>query len=363
MSAGTNVSGHTWSFGDGGIGTGDTVSHIYTNSGRYDVRLIVKDANNCIDTILKPLYIRVDGPVANFGVASSTTCLITTVPIIDSSLTDGLHPITSWVWNYGDGIIQSMNTGPFQHTYSSAGKYSINLKITDTQGCSDSIMRPGVITISQPVANFLSDTVNCPGILIPFTNLSTGSGLTYSWDFGDGNTSNIASPSHSYLNDGLYTVKLSITDSLGCTSLKIRINYIRITTPYANFLVSDTVGTCPPLVVNFTNTSTNYTSFIWDFGDSTSSQTLNPSHFYSTPGVYDASLTVKGPTGCISVKTHKIVVRGPEGSFTYTPLTGCDSLTVQFVGSTKNRESFIWDTGNNGFNNLTYLHNQRCLFT
>jgi PKD repeat protein len=169
----------------------------------------------------------------------------------------------------------------------------------------------GLLNISQPNADFkTADTASCPGKAIVFENLSTGpTNLIYFWDFGDGNTSTDVYPIHSYGANGFYTVKLLISDPLGCADTMVKVNYIRISTPNARFNVSDTLGTCPPLVVNFTNSSNNYTSLLWDFGDGTTSLSPDPSHFYNTPGIFTATLTVTGPGGCISVKSQQIIVR------------------------------------------------------
>ncbi|MEJ7625276.1 MAG: PKD domain-containing protein [Ferruginibacter sp.] len=339
-----NITSYEWNFGDGGTATGNSTSHVYTTAGIYDVSLIITDLNGCKDTLIKPQYIHVNGPTANFGVLSSGTCSMNIVPLTDSSVTDGTHPINTWIWNYGDGIIDTLQSGPFQHTYAAGGNYTLSLKIRDSEGCVDSIVKFSLLTISQPAAEFsTADTVSCPGRTVTFTNASTGPNLQYKWDFGDGNTSAANNPVHIYTSDGVYTVTLSITDQYGCNDTLTRINYVRLATPKALFTVSDSLGTCPPLVVNFTNNSVNYTTHNWDFGDGTSSQAVNPSHFYSAPGTYIATLTVNGPVGCTSVKTQTILVRGPLGSFTYGPLTGCNTLTVNFVATTRDRVSFIWD--------------------
>lgn len=340
----TYIDSYSWSFGDGGTGTGDSISHVYTQSGLYDVTLITTDINGCIDTLLQEDYIRVDGPTANFGLVNPGNCSMSAVNFADSSITDGIHPITTWVWSYGDGVTETLTGGPFQHTYNAPGVYSLSLTVTDSEGCTDSVTKTNELIISQPLARFVAaDTLACPGVGIAFSNLSTGNGLTYSWNLGDGFATTSDSLTHSYANDGLYTVSLKVVDQFGCTNTMVKTDYIRITTPHANFALSDSAGTCPPLVINFTNTSTNYTSLLWDFGDGSTSQAANPSHFYSSPGTFLASLTVYGPTGCASVKTRTIYVRGPQGTFRYGPLNGCDSVTVHFTASTRNRHSFVWD--------------------
>ena len=339
----TNISLYSWTFGDGSSGTGFTASHTYTLTGFYDVSLIITDLNGCKDTLVKPQYIRVNGPTAGFTVPVSAFCLLTTITFTDTSLNDGIHPIIQWVWNYGDGTIQTLNSGPFQHTYASPGVYTVTLHVTDNTGCTDSVARTNLLTISRPVANFTADTLSCPGAIVNYLNSSTGPGLIYLWSFGDGGTSINANPTHTYLADGVYSVKLVIFDQYGCTDSITRTNYVTIITPIADFTVSDSVGTCPPLIVNFTNTSQHFTTFSWDFGDGSSSPSPNPSHFYNIPGTYFAILTITGPGGCTVTKQQKITVRGPFGSFTYGPLTGCRPLTVNFSATTQDRVSFVWD--------------------
>ncbi|MEJ7610802.1 MAG: PKD domain-containing protein [Ferruginibacter sp.] len=335
---------YDWDFGDGGTGSGATVSHVYVAAGLYTVRLIITDVNGCRDTLVKNQYIKVNGPTADFNPSVPGSCLMTAINFTDLSVTDGTHPINQWHWYYGDGINETLTAPPFQHAYSAAGIYSVALVVTDSYGCTDSISKINILTISTPAALFASiDTVSCPGKPIVFSNASTGPGLQYLWDFGDGTSANSATPTHAYAADGLYTVQLTVTDIYGCISSLALPQYIRIATPVAAFSVSDSASTCPPLIVQFTNESQNMQTFVWDFGDGNTSTSQSPSHFYNQPGIFIATLTITSPGGCVSVKTKTMSVRGPSGTFTYAPLTGCNPLTVNFTATTLNRDSFIWD--------------------
>ena len=340
----TNIASYRWSFGDGTFGSNATVIKRYNISGIYTVSLIITDINGCKDTLVKPQYITVNGPTANFGSSVPGTCLMSNITFTDSSATDGRNPIVTWIWNFGDGHIDTLSSGPFQHNYALPGVYSVSLTVIDSSGCSHRIVKSNLLMISQPQANFsTTDTSTCPNRNVRFTSTSTGPNLTYLWDFGDGSTSTVQNPVHNYLTDGNFSVKLVVVDQFGCTDSTIRNSYVSIRTPVALFNVSDTLGTCPPLVVDFTNNSQNHVSQVWDFGDGTTSTTANPSHFYSIPGVYVSRLTVTGPGGCTSIKEQTIVVRGPYGTFTYGGLNGCSPLTVNFRATTRDRISFIWD--------------------
>ncbi len=338
------VATYEWDFGDGTTGANANTAHVYTQAGKYTVRLIVTDGQGCKDTLVKPLYIQVDGPTAGFAPSIPGSCLLSAVTFTDNSVSDGTHAIISWTWDYGDGSIATLSAPPFQHTYSAAGNYTVSLKVTDSKGCIDSIVKTSVIIISKPAAGFSSaDTLSCPNQPIHFTNTSTGPGLIYTWYFGDGNTSNAINPVHSYLADGLYTIKLFVTDQYGCSDSLIYPDYVEILSPHAKFSMSDSVGTCPPLFINFTNHSQNFNAVNWDFGDGTSTQTDNPSHFYNVPGIYFAKLSITSIGGCVDSFQKQITVRGPQGTFVYGPLSGCQPLTVNFTANTQDRLSFIWD--------------------
>ncbi|MDB5222033.1 MAG: hypothetical protein JWN83_700 [Chitinophagaceae bacterium] len=337
-----NVTSYHWKFGDGTEAfDSSTVNHIYTNAGKYNVTLVITAMAGCIDSIVKE--IRVGSPAAAFKSSTPGICLNKAITFTDSSLADG-YPIQKWIWNFGDGITQTFIAPPFQHTYAAPGVYSVMLTVIDSKGCSDSLLQTNTLMISKPVADFASaDTMSCHLQVISFTNLSTGPNLTYNWDFGDGTTSTAVNPVHQYATQGVYPISLTITDEYGCTDKVVKNNYVTVADPKADFSLSDTVSTCPPLVITFTNLSKNFVSRSWNFGDGTSSSLDNPTHFYSIPGTYNIVLTVTGYNGCVDTKTKQIIVRGPKGSFTYTNIIGCNPLKTDFIGTSQDDISFIWD--------------------
>ena len=341
-----NISSFTWKFGDGtvSIDTIGTTTHRYPASGRYTVTLITKTRLGCSDTIIKPFYIRVSAPTANFRSLNTITCSNTAVLFSDSSHADSSHTLSQWIWNYGDGIIQNYTAPPYLHSYLLPGVYSVLLKVIDNQGCSDSIRHSNYITITKPTASFFSpDTNSCPNGAVHFTNISSGINNTYSWSFGDGTNSTLLNPIHQYAIDGLYTVKLIAIDMNGCTDTMTRLSYIKISSPHAQFSMSDSISTCPPLIVSFTNTSSNYTSLAWDFGDGTTSSLMSPTHFYSNPGNYSVTLTVTSAGLCTDQRIRHVIVSGPVGSFNYNNISGCAPINTHFQAHTSGQLSFIWD--------------------
>lgn len=319
-------------------------SHVYTRSGSYTVSLTSKDLNGCTDSVRKAAYVRVNGPLSDFGVPQKV-CVRSNIVWVDRSVGDGVHAIAKWVWNYGDGTVQTYSSSPFEHAYASGGIYTVKLVITDVYGCMDSITK--MVTVADPRAMFAaSDTSSCPNRTVSFSNSSTGGGLSWQWDFGDGGRSSLASPVHNYVSPGIYAVNLLIVDSVGCRdSLQ---HTVRISVPVAGYDLSDSTGSCPPLQVKFTNRSQNYTGLQWSFGDGAVSSLLNPIHFYNFPGTYFAKVFVRGPGGCADSMIRKIVILGPQGSLSYSPTVGCKPLKVDLRASTQGRQTLIWDFNDGG---------------
>jgi gliding motility-associated-like protein len=339
-----NISGYLWDAGDGGSGDSSVLLHKYATSGTYQVKLMITDLNGCQDSIVKTNAIRVNGPIAAFTPEDAIVCYLSPAVMIDQSTDDGMHPIVSWTFNFGDNNTKTYLAAPFVYTYPKAAVYDITLTVKDNAGCTDTITKNNVIRIPRPVAAFGNAAQNnCPGNTIYFLNKSTGTGLRYKWDFGDDNSSTITNPTHAYQTAGDYSVTLRVNDIYGCSDSVTRVDYVKIHQVISRFSMSDSVGSCPPLIVSFTNMSTSSIRQIWDFGDGTASQLLNPSHFYATPGVYTVKLSAFTYGNCESTFEKTIIVKGPKGEFTYTPLTACSPLKVDFKATTENRKMIIWD--------------------
>lgn len=344
-----NILSFKWDFGDGDI-TGFLFSnvayHAYKDAGIFSPLLIAKDINNCIDTINKNIQVQVYGPEAAFS-NKEGDCIFSTIDFIDGSVTDGVHPITTWIWDYGDGVtIDTLTAPPFKHRYNADGTYYVSLKVIDNNGCYDSTIGPALY-IADPVADFeADDTLICTNSPVSFKNLSRGISLTYNWNFGDGESSTGFEPVHSYNNTGIYNVSLALTDKYGCTDSVLKLQYIRIADPKADFTLNDTLFSCPPGKIAPVNNSINYESLLWEFGDGDISEEINPEHLYTQAGTYTLKLTVSGYGNCYDTLTKKIVLKGPSAQLHYSPDKGCDSLHVSFTAQAQNTVSYIWDFGN-----------------
>lgn len=197
-------------------------------------------------------------------------------------------------------------------------------------------------------------TSGCAALLVNFTDASTGTGIDgWDWDFGDGaGTSTLQNPSYSYPNPGTYTVSLTVySSSQGCNDTETKTAYINVSGgPTADFSGSPTTGT-EPLTVDFTDASTDATSWDWDFGDGIGTSALqNPSYTYNNAGTYTVTLTATNACGSdMEQKVDYITVSpcvAPVADFSGTPTTGCAALAVDFTDlSTGNPTSWDWDFG------------------
>jgi gliding motility-associated-like protein len=358
----SNIRSWRWDIGEG-IYTGSNFSHSYSNAGTYKVLLTITDVNGCTNS--DSTEIKVYGPKADFSVSTPSACLKeNSISFINNSSTDGTHNIVKSIWNFGDESLDSVSTSQVQHNYQKAGNYTISLMVKDNYGCTDELIKNAAVIIAQPVADFYSaDTMSCTGKNIAFINSSSASNVEYKWSFGDGQSSGSLDPVHTYDAVGLYSIKLSLTDQYGCKDSLTKNNYINISLPKAKFTVSDSVGSCPPLIVNFTSQSTGYVDLKWDFGDGNTSTLANPIHYYNSAGIFYAKLIATGPGGCTDTAIQRIIVKGPSGSFSYTPLSGCNPLNVSFNATTQNTTSFVWDfsdgntfSGNGTSTTHDYIH-------
>jgi len=345
-----------WDFGNGTAdSTASVVLVTYPDAGARTLSLTITDRNGCTDT--KTRNLQVNGPKARFTVAQSPVCFIRNVgarvSFDDQSTSDGSNSIVRRIWTLGDGRIDSSGMMPMVHHYQAGGTFTVRLTVRDAAGCVSTLTRTGAVNVIRATASFTTaDTTTCAGRNVTFRNSSGGvAPLQFSWNFGDGNASSLRDPVNRYSADGSYTVTLAVSDNNGCRDTLVRNQYIRVIKPVARFELSDTLASCPPLLVRFTNHSQNQVGVSWSFGNGNSSAASSPAHMYNTPGIFYPRLIVQGAGGCADTLVRRVEVRGPSGSLSYTPVGICAPVTVNLTAHTRNRDSIIWDFGN-GYTHL-----------
>ncbi|MFL9481309.1 PKD domain-containing protein [Chitinophagaceae bacterium LWZ2-11] len=368
----TNVK---WDFGDGsnpkiitaglpGTGINVNTSTGYRLPGNYTPTFTITDKNGCTSSKALSLPIAIGGPTANFSVTDLTSCKEQkfTKPFTDASIPLNANtPIVKWDWyagvtlpstptiSYDNNNIPNDISLSFTNNTGFYQDYNVKLIVTDVNGC---------VSAPKTFQNFIksywpkavintSSVVTCNNYQFYFSNGSTGKNLKYNWDFGDGTAhSNMSSLYHTYAQDGSYnTTLIAIENALPtCADTAVKLNLIQIIKPTASFTVSS-LAECAPVAVNFTNTSAYANSSSWNFGDGGVGSILpNPSgHIYNAGGDYTITLTVTGPNGCTNTKDSIIHIKGPNGSFTYGDITGCNPFTFTGQVSGTNVNAFAWD--------------------
>jgi len=218
MSSGSPIS-WSWNFGDGSTSSQQDPIHIFQDAGAFQVRLTASNAQGS-DSITKTVAVVQGGspPEADFSWAPTSPLAGDSVQFSDQSSDSP----DNWSWNFGDGG-SSSQPNP-SHVFQDAGSYQVTLSVSNQYG-SDSAIK--TITISAnappPEADF-SWTPDPPevGQTVQFTDQSTGSLVSWSWGFGDGETSSEQNPSHSYPTSGSHTVSLQVEDELGRTSTRTK---------------------------------------------------------------------------------------------------------------------------------------------
>lgn len=211
-----------WDFGDGSTVVGnDTVGTAYTVPGTYTVTLINCTPFGCCNTTTQT--INVYSASADFSLDKLNICKGEAIKFTIKDSTN----VFVWGWDFGDGTDYNLTAqSPIFHNYNyhpPGGTTNVSLTYYSADSaCRYSVVKP--INIYQVVADFnrnnelpstvsLSDTAHCIGTVDVFSNISLNAN-TAAWNFGDGNTSTVNSPSHTYNSAGTYTVSLSITDNV-----------------------------------------------------------------------------------------------------------------------------------------------------
>ena len=218
----TGATSYSWDFGNGAsISHFTNATSYYTAPGTYTVTLTASNSAGSSDT--SSMVIRVyAAPTVNFSAASTNVCP-GVFDVFTSTSVSNAWGAMSYNWNFGDGNFRS--TASPSYAYPNPGNYMVTLTVTNAPGCVSFLSRPYYINVyTGPSAGFLGyPTSFCvPPSVTTFTNTASGTGpLTYAWIFGDGSTSALANPTHTYTTSSNFRVFLNVTDGHGCVSRHI----------------------------------------------------------------------------------------------------------------------------------------------
>jgi gliding motility-associated-like protein len=217
ISSGT-ITSYTWEFGDQSTSAVATPSHRFVQSGTYPVRCTITSDRQCSTTAAANIRV-FETPQASFDVIRAEGCTPVEVTLINTSTsTDGR--IVSYTWTSADA--EDIGRGRFR--YITPGSHDMLLTVTTEYGCTDDSLIKAVATVHpRPVAGFdcYLDELNDRSTSLYLTDRSSHA-TTWSWDFGDGNSSTEQQPSHIYQGTGLFAVRQIVDNGFGCPDTLVK---------------------------------------------------------------------------------------------------------------------------------------------
>jgi len=344
-------SSYYWSFGNNNTlwtySTSQIATAQYTSTGTYQVCLTMIDsATGCSDNYCTTVAVQVSGGCnANFST-------------YDSSGTFYFFPTSgnaaTYSWNFGDG--STSTTAYPTHQYNAYGTYYVCLTV-QTMGMTctycDTVLWYG----SSPCnADFTAYVDTTTAGMVYFSNSSTGNFTNAYWSFGDGNSSTLLNPVHTYTQQGTYTACLTVYNNSGCQSSHCD-----------TIIIGTQPGPCTPVfyaypdstigngVVNFgliNNCSSTSWTYIWNFGDGTTSTGLYPNHVFQTAGTFWVCVDAVDPNGnvltwCDSVNSNRIGSVGfneiSKNAIIAFPNPANDQVTIKNIGANQVVEIYSVD--------------------
>ncbi len=274
-----------WQLGGGDTSIAQHPTHAYGTPGPYYVTLTVTGPGGS-DTASQ--WIQIWGmPAANFVAVPDSGAVNLTVTFTDRSVAGATYH-----WDFGDGYTDSVRNPV--HIYDSVGTFWAVETVSNMCGTDvDSTEIKVTQRIPPPEAEFSNDSV-CVEDTVTFTDLSTGNITSWLWYFGDGDSSIVQNPTHSYDSVKTYTATLIVTGPGGSDTASNEVEIYG--EPTAGFRPDPQIGRAP-MTVLFTDQSIDALRWLYDLGDGTLDSAAYPTHTYTQPGMYIVTQTVYNDCG------------------------------------------------------------------
>lgn len=312
----TGTLNYTWTFGDGNSSMAVHPNHSYLSASSYAVWLKAVSDIGCADSALQNITAIDSKIAATFTKGSGKQCLSGNSFSFTNTTTGSGN---TFIWNFGDGTTSNQN-GTVTHSYTTSGIKTVQLKAQSPKGCFDSTSQT-IEVLAQPLASFVLPTKVCQDSAAMFVNSSTipsGASAVYTWTFGDGNSSSVTSPSHTYTTAGLFNVTLKVTTNNSCEHDSTQV--VRVGAKPSAAFSKTYLGNGN---TKFTPLVSSMAVYNWTFGDGISTSGFSPTHQYLTKGAYTVSLFVEENDGCNNNATDTVNI--PTS-------VGIDEITQNNIG-------------------------------
>ncbi|MFC2114119.1 PKD domain-containing protein [Bacteroidota bacterium] len=316
---------YTWYFGDGNNSLFTNPLHTYNSDDTFAITMVSTSNMGCRDSSYTTAIVY-PSPVSTFTINQQSQCLTeNSYSFNNTSMINSGNMNHSWYFGDGDSMI-SLHAS---HQYKTSDTFPVFLISTSTLDCSDSTSS-WVFVRPMPVADFtVNDSQQCRnGNIFQFSNTSTiqyGT-LSYQWRYGDGNSSTLLNPSHSYLNENKYQVRMIAKSNFNCPDTAYQTVDV-FPSPKVDFSINDSTQCLRWNKFGFLNNTTissgniNYT---WTFGDGSSSTTIDPVYSYSNYSTFTVKLVGISNLSCPDSISKQVIVHPmPNADFSINDSTQC----------------------------------------
>lgn len=357
---------YTWDFGDGTpqvYFSGASFPHEYINplpdsDTSFMLSLNVISPEGCKDSMKRSINL-LPHVIADFTMSDSTACSPANISF--ANISSGSNLIYNW--KFGE-FIKTNNIRWFEETFDNYDDNDLIINVVLTasnpQGCESSVSKQLVVYPFVDAIFGVDNLSGCSPLRIQTVDFSSPGAKFYSWDFGNGITSNAVEPSNTYINSSTdrqdHTIKLIVKNDHEC--------YDTSTIPVSIFpsirasFDADRINGCQPLSVSFTNKTNiiSNTSFLWDFSNGRYSNLATPpqqilSNLSSSVRFFDITLKATSQYGCRDDTTTTIEVYPYiYAKFTVDRPGICsdEPFTIDRSGSTGAINHFFWDYDDDG---------------
>lgn len=285
----------TWDFGDGNITADLSGTHLYKDTGSYNIRLMIEDELGCRDSVVLDKYVRIAQPVASFSVNDSIS-FCPPFDVLFRNTSDFYGPVE---WRLGNEV---SNDASHRKLFTQPGKFEMVLTVKSPDGnCSDSASKTITLYRKEDARIEYDPLQACMPGIVNFSAFDDLASATFYWDFGDGNILDTSANkiTHVYEGMGSYTPKIILTESSGCVITLSGKEPIEIKGVQTNFRIDEKFFCDSGYVTIFDSTRANEELYYhWDFGDGTTSNLMVSGHQYTKPGTYSMTLAATTLSGC-----------------------------------------------------------------
>lgn len=342
-----------WNIGDATTATGNSTQHTYGENEIKEAQLVVTSNFGCIDSIRKNIAFW-PNPTPDFS--ANPACAGTPVEFLNTSTTEINDPIASFKWNFNDNTQESTLESP-KHSYNNSGVYSPKLTVTTQRGCkADTTF--DVTVYPNPTVDFEFGRACLNEIMqLDNTTPDINSITNWSWDLGDGTTSNAEAPVHTYTTSDVFEVSLRGETALGCTDSVSKFLQIA-TVPAVNFSATEVCIGQPTVFRDLSiNSAPDNSTWEWKKADFVFDSIQNPTYIFDSAGTINIQLNVVSGQGCSDSTTLPITIKeGPLADFTADTICFGDLLNFTNLTSSTLPDPirYSWNFGDGSPNNILF---------